>query len=162
MKHYQSFNKKDGIMGVNDLIIRKNHNNRMDVLLTPQLTQLTTLVKLISDYLKKYHINRKCIHKIQIAVDEVVTNIIKYGYNQQQDKNIQLYVKVFKHIIRIVVKDRAKYFNPLEHKMPNLEKHKDEKRKNGLGIYMTVRSMDEMKHRYNKGNTLIMKIYKDK
>ncbi|MBU1077427.1 MAG: ATP-binding protein [Spirochaetes bacterium] len=124
------------------------------------LTNLTMLVKNIESFIQQHSENAKLVYKVQLVVDEIVTNIIKYGYKKEEENTIIVNIRSFQNLFTITIKDNAKYFNPMEHTLPDLNKHKELKKTGGLGIFMTRQYVDKLDHDYQNGNILKIKIYK--
>ncbi|MDD5067732.1 MAG: ATP-binding protein [bacterium] len=134
--------------------------NRMFIFMPAQLSCLTLLVYHVHNFLSENLENRKVIFKIQLAVDEIVTNIIKYGQHPSDSYPITVAIRMNKKDISLKIRDKGKAFNPLEYELPDIEKHKKEKKKGGLGIYLMRSVMDKIEYKYREGNILNMKIFR--
>ncbi len=123
----------------------------------------------VIDYARKIGFNDDGTGEIELAVDELCTNIIRYSYNQDPDippelKQIEVEVEEIKKGIQITVKDHGKPFDPGRFPLVNLDDHISELRTHGLGIYTMKKFMDKLKHEYKEGRgnniTLIKKLKK--
>lgn len=146
-------------MALNSLkMVRKKDCLR--ILIPVDLQFLTLLVYHIHDFLSGFIESRKVIFKIQLAVDEIVTNIIKYGRHSHPEPDISILICVGKRFIKLVIRDKAKSFNPLEFDLPDIAERKKQREKGGLGIYLTRTVMDRISYMYDNGNVLTMKIFR--
>jgi serine/threonine-protein kinase RsbW len=97
----------------------------------------------------------------QLAVEEVITNIIVHGY-RGQGGGIQLSCRFFRDHIEIRITDSAPRFDPLSMPEPDLDATIDERRIGGLGIYLIRQVMDSISYHYENGkNVLTMEKRRD-
>ncbi len=101
-------------------------------------------------------LTKKKLYKLQLAVDEIATNIISYGY--QEDKNtkgeILINAEIQEKSLLIILKDFGMAFDPRE----NFKQGEDscnlsveERRIGGLGIYLAITSVDNFTYEYRDG-----------
>ena len=99
----------------------------------------------------------KLIHDLCLAVEEVVTNIIKYGYTDSLVHEIQVDLIVSPDEIQLTIIDDARAFNPLDHPTPDLEKSVEELKVGGLGIYLLRQLlMDDLEYRRDSGQNILL------
>ena len=91
------------------------------------------------------------VHKIVLAIDEAVTNIIEYGYNKGEQGTIELEADWEKDKFQVVIRDSARVFNPEAIPSPDMEEHVKAGRKKGLGLFLMRQIMDEVRYRYKDG-----------
>ncbi len=93
----------------------------------------------------------------QLAVEEVITNVIIHGYKERGGE-ICLSCHITGDLAEIEVADHAPAFNPLSIPEPDIEGGLADRKIGGLGIYLVRRVMDEISYRYEDGrNILTMK-----
>jgi anti-sigma regulatory factor (Ser/Thr protein kinase) len=86
------------------------------------------------------------VFAITLSLDEVITNVISYGYDDHDEHHINVTLRSGKGVIEISVEDDGKPFNPLEFKTPDLKCPIDERPIGGLGIYLVKTYMNELKY----------------
>jgi anti-sigma regulatory factor (Ser/Thr protein kinase) len=91
------------------------------------------------------------VHKIVLAIDEAVTNIIEHGYNKGEQGTIELEADWEKDKFQVVIRDSARVFNPEAIPSPDMEEHVKAGRKKGLGLFLMRQIMDEVRYRYKDG-----------
>ncbi len=110
-------------------------------------------------------LEKQAASRLRLAVDEVATNIILYGY---RDSGLQGDVIIESVLtdsdLRVSLIDQALAFNPLDdHAMPTedeLDDPLEERAIGGLGIFLVIRNVDDFKYEYIDGknyNHFIMK-----
>ena len=91
------------------------------------------------------------VHKIVVAIDEAVTNIIEHGYNKDEKGTIELEADWEGGKFQVVIRDSARVFNPQSIPSPDMEEHIKAGRKKGLGVFLMRQIMDEVRYRYKDG-----------
>lgn len=99
--------------------------------------------------------------QIDIAIDEIVSNIAYYAYPTKEGK-IKLDFKIDQEKARVILQfhDQGIPYNPLEHKEPDTSLQADERTPGGLGILIVKRSMDQVMYEY-KDNSNILTLIKN-
>ena len=117
------------------------------------------VVDFINGFLEKKDMNSKIISQIDIAVDEICSNIFNYAY---KDKKGQVLVEIsYKdNAITIRFVDTGVKFNPLEKEDPDVNLSLQERKVGGLGIYLVKQLMDDVKYEYSLKNENILTVIK--
>lgn len=126
-----------------------------------ELARLPEMLKYVKEETKKNQVLPSVSHKLELATEEILVNIINYAYPDQRGK-IWIETNSDSHSFEIHIKDQGIPFNPLEYKSDighNLPI--SERKIGGLGIYLVRQLMDKVAyHRENNMNhlTLFIKI----
>ena len=117
------------------------------------------VVDFINGFLEKKDMNSKIISQIDIAVDEICSNIFNYAY---KDKKGQVLVEIsYKdNAITIRFVDTGVKFNPLEKEDPDVNLSLQERKVGGLGIYLVKQLMDDVKYEYSPKKENILTVIK--
>lgn len=104
-------------------------------------------------------LNKKQIYGLCLAVDEISTNIILYGYQSSgiTDGVISIKINFENDIFVVILEDKATPFNPLEARTPDeneLGLPLEERKIGGLGIMMAKESVDEFRYEFKDGKNL--------
>jgi anti-sigma regulatory factor (Ser/Thr protein kinase) len=106
------------------------------------------------------------IYKLCLAVDEIATNIINYGYVRSEisDGKIDMTVLIENNSLKIILEDYAIPFNPLEYAVPgenDLNIPLESRPIGGLGIMLAKENVDQFSYSYYNGrnrNTFCMNL----
>lgn len=102
--------------------------------------------------------------KFCVAIDEIFSNIVKYGY-KDPSKYVTVRVQVDerdpkKKAVKVTFVDAADRFNPLDESAPDITLSAEEREIGGLGIYMVRKLMDDVFYIYkDKANNLTLVKY---
>jgi len=133
------------------MLIEKN------VLLQNNLVELETLASLIEAFAEQAAIDLKTQFQLNLALDELFTNIVKYGYNDNDLHQIEITLKYAKPILSIKLVDDGKAFDPTQRNKPELTATIEERNIGGLGIHFVATVMDTMEYcRLDNYNHLLL------
>lgn len=92
----------------------------------------------------KHTLPDKMVASINLALDEIVSNIIKYGYDESQtSREIEVRFAVDDGVLTTEIVDNARAFNILEMEDPDVTLSVDERPIGGLGVYLVRKLTDE-------------------
>ena len=92
-----------------------------------------------------------------LAIEELVTNCIKYGYDDSNDHTIDIVLTVVDGALRIEVIDDGQPFNPLEAPEPDTSLAMADRPIGGLGIHLLRELADEATYeRRDRTNRLVL------
>jgi anti-sigma regulatory factor (Ser/Thr protein kinase) len=103
------------------------------------------------------------IRVVVLGLEEVITNILKYGYDDQQEHQIKIALHLTNADLCIDVTDDGHEFNPLEHPEPDAHKPLEDREPGGLGIFFLRKLFDDVRYRRETGrNILILRKHLEK
>jgi anti-sigma regulatory factor (Ser/Thr protein kinase) len=94
-------------------------------------------------------------YDIRLALEEAVSNTIKYGYEDLQVHLIHVRAGIGDEEFFLEIEDDGKAFDPLESPDPNFELPVTEKPIGGLGIYLLRRIMDRVEYRRSGAKNIL-------
>ena len=100
----------------------------------------------------------KCLFEINLGLDELFTNIISYGFEDESEHQIKFSLLKEKETLVVQVEDDGKPFNPLDATDPEIPRDLDSLDIGGLGIHLIKNMMDDIDYQRAEGkNRLICK-----
>lgn len=133
--------------------------NEMTVEATPENIQVITAF--VDEQLEQYDCPMKAQAQIDIAIDELFGNIVRYAYHPEIG-SATVQVEVVPEPLAVVITfiDQGKPYDPLAKEDPNVTLSAEEREIGGLGIYIVKKSMNDITYEYKDGRN-ILKIRKD-
>jgi len=127
------------------------------IILKNDLSETTRLMAEVTQFGKAHNLPDSIIGDSKLALEEIVTNIISYGYESKGGHKINVTLELKDTELIIKVEDDSRPFNPLETPKPDLEKPLEEMQVGGLGIHLVRRVMDKIEYkRQGDKNLLVM------
>lgn len=96
-------------------------------------------------------VSHKIMMQINVAVDELFSNIIKYS--KAENSEIEFEFSDDKIIYKFI--DNGTQYNPLLRQDPNISLSADERSIGGLGIFIVKKTMDSMEYEYKDGQNIL-------
>ena len=90
-----------------------------------------------------------------LVLDELVSNVIKYAYDDTHEHQIRVTVEVQPHLLIISVEDDGKPFNPLHAPEPNLDLPIEERPLGGLGVHIVKAIADAVDYRRDEDCNIV-------
>ena len=97
------------------------------------------------------------IPNVQLAVDEVATNVMLHGYHGQGGP-LEIELERLEHDLIVHLRDEAAPFDPTTVPTPDLTLPLAKRPIGGLGVHLVRRTMDEIRHQITStgGNELTL------
>ncbi|HBX53656.1 MAG: hypothetical protein A2275_10775 [Bacteroidetes bacterium RIFOXYA12_FULL_35_11] len=127
------------------------------------IDSLSPIRDFLSEKGNSFGFDKKKIYKLCLAVDEVATNIIRHGYEENGKTGglVDVITSFYDNKLTVILEDDAIAYNPLEHALPSeedLKKPLEDRPIGGLGVMIAKQSVDEFKYEYNGRNRNIFVI----
>ncbi len=132
-----------------------------EVTVAAAIENISSVTGFVDDFLDTQECSRKAKMQINIAIDEIFSNISYYAYqNETGQVTMKVEMQENPKAVCITFIDCGIPYNPLEKEDPDITLSIEEREIGGLGIYMVKKNMDEMEYEYSEGkNILVLKKY---
>ncbi len=126
--------------------------------LKSSLAELDILCSHLETFGQKIGLSKKFIFEINLALDELFTNIISYGFDDDGEHIIQVTITPENEGICMRIEDDGIPFNPIEFETPDISCSVEECKVGGLGIHIMKKLMDDICYqRCDEKNILTLK-----
>jgi anti-sigma regulatory factor (Ser/Thr protein kinase) len=128
--------------------------------LTNKVDELKRLNIFLEELAEEWNIPLKTIHQINLVLEEIVSNIIFYAFDDKEEHDILLGLQIEQDAMKITVTDSGKAFDLLSAETyEEKEKTADERHIGGLGIHFVKELMDQVEYERNNDQN-ILTLYK--
>src|SRR5215831_17068716 len=123
-----------------------------------QLGEIKRLEQVVTEFAQHHHWSPQALFEVNISLEEILTNIISYGYEDNREHEIILRLAFTDGEMTAEIEDDGKPFNPLQMAEPDLDKPLEEREIGGLGIYLVRKFMTDLAYQRHEGkNRLTLK-----
>jgi len=130
----------------------------VEIKLSNKLSELDRFNQALTEFGRQHGLTDKVMHDLNLALEEILTNIISYGYTDNREHEIKVSLSAQRGEVRAEVEDDGQPFNPLEAPEPDTTKPLAERTIGGLGIHLVRKLMDGLEYQSHEGkNLLVMK-----
>ncbi len=132
--------------------------NKYELEVENSLDKLPVIGDFVAETLSRFGADTATINRVQLAVDEASTNVIKYAYSGGVGR-LRLALELVEDDLIITLTDWGVPFDPNTVPPPDLEADADNRKIGGLGIYFMRKLMDHVTYTFDagEGNRLTMK-----
>jgi anti-sigma regulatory factor (Ser/Thr protein kinase) len=115
-----------------------------------ELESLELIAAFVMAQASQVGLDKKATYRLRLAVDEIATNIILYGFKESDLKgDIQVFATTDDTKLEIALEDNAVPFDPLnanQVEVAELQRPLEERQMGGLGVYLAMQGVDQFRY----------------
>lgn len=119
------------------------------------LAELDTLCRNLEKYGNSIGLTDKCIFQLNLALDELFTNIVSYAYKDKNTHWIKFSLSQTNNTLVICVEDTGAPFDPVSIEIPQPNTAVEDCRIGGLGLHLIRKMMDDVAYERQRGKNII-------
>lgn len=119
-------------------------NDNRSFTMRNELSELENLTREITEFGSRHAFSHKVVFQLNLALEEIVTNIISYGFVDDEEHRINVDLKLAGAELEARVEDDGIPYDPLTTPAPNTDAPLDERRVGGLGVHLIRELMDDV------------------
>lgn len=116
-----------------------------------RLADLIAAMEAAVRFLNENGVKSEAVHTANLAIEELTTNTLKYGYDDNAAHEILLRVEIQPGRLLLLFEDDGHEFNPLLLAEPDVNLPVEERAIGGLGIHLVRRFAQEMNYERRDG-----------
>jgi anti-sigma regulatory factor (Ser/Thr protein kinase) len=127
-----------------------------ELTITATVENIETVTDFVNEQLEALDCPMKAQMQIDIAIDELFSNIAHYAYNPETG-NATVQVEVVENPLAVIITfiDNGVPYDPLKSDDPDTTLSAEERDIGGLGIFMVKKTMDEITYEYKDGHNIL-------
>lgn len=127
-----------------------------EITLNATVDNVEKVTEFVNEQLERIGCPAKAIAQIDIAIDELFSNIAYYAYSPEVGPaTVRVDVEEDPVSVTITFMDRGVPFNPLKKADPDTSLSAEERKIGGLGIFMVKKTMDAVDYEYLDGKNIL-------
>ena len=133
---------------------------QLDITATTDLSEIQRISQVVEEFCRTHHLPQALTFHLNFALNELLTNIINYGYEQgaADDQAVAIRITLDNTRLTTELRDRGRAFNPLKVEIPDLSLPVEQRPVGGLGIHLVRSLIDTLEyHREGDYNRLILR-----
>jgi anti-sigma regulatory factor (Ser/Thr protein kinase) len=132
--------------------------NNLSISFLNNMQELTHVIQVVNVFLEPRELQSKLVYAVNLILEEILVNIIKYGYDDEDSHEIEVRIGVEEEEVALTVIDDGKEFNPLTVPRPDHSKSAMERIEEGLGLHFVRHMRNAMEYR-REGDKNILSIW---
>jgi serine/threonine-protein kinase RsbW/sigma-B regulation protein RsbU (phosphoserine phosphatase) len=138
--------------------------DRLSLSVANRLSEVAPLAKRVAAFCAERGLPESVAYRINLALEEILTNTIKYGYAEGGTHEIVVKLQQIQDGMTVEIDDDARPFAVTDATAPDLSAPVEQRPIGGLGLHLVRALMDEVHYRRDDGHnhvTLIKRITPD-
>jgi anti-sigma regulatory factor (Ser/Thr protein kinase) len=128
-----------------------------DLTITNDIGELETISRFLEQRAEEWELDPKTVFTLNLVLEEMITNIIFYGFDDIARHEIHINMQLDDRIITLIITDDGIPFDPFVAETPaDLDKPAEERKIGGLGIYFVKEMMDSYTYQRIENNNRIV------
>ncbi len=123
------------------------HDGTITIRLPVAVLEIERLNQLVRRFGELHEVPSRALYAVNLALDELVTNTILYGFEDPAGQSFSVRVEVSGADLRAELVDEGRAFNPLDVPPPNLDAPLRDRELGGLGLHLVRSLMDRLDYR---------------
>ena len=119
-------------------------------------SELDRLCRNCEELGKSIGLSDKTIFDMNLALDELFTNIISYGFQDHHEHIIKINITIEGDQLQMRIEDDGVPFNPLAVKAPDIQCGVEDCQIGGLGIHLIRKIMDDVQYQRLSGKNILL------
>ena len=129
--------------------------NTLSISFANDMQELTHLLQVVNVFLEPRPLSSKLVYAVNLILEEILMNIIKYGYDDEESHGIEVQIEVEQEEVAVTVVDDGKEFNPLT--IPGLDRSKSamDRIEEGLGLQFVRHMRNAIEYRREEDKNIL-------
>ena len=135
-------------------------DHQFSITIANKRAEISNVIEAFDGFRQYHDLSGKVAYAIELALDELISNIIDYAYEEEEVHQIQIAIELADNEISLQIVDDGRPFNPFseERPVPDTQSPLEERPIGGLGLHLVTTLMDSYEYRFENGkNCLILK-----
>ena len=119
------------------------------------LSEIDRIIQEFSDFAAHHDLGAAVVQKVSITLDDLLNNVISYGFEDSEGHVIQLTVDYADGRLEITVKDDGMPFNPFEQAQPDTALSVQNRKIGGLGVLLVTELMSDVSYQRQQDSNVV-------
>ncbi|MCY4387857.1 MAG: ATP-binding protein [Desulfurellaceae bacterium] len=127
----------------------------LEVSLVNDLKEIARVAEQIDEFCASHDLTSEVAYAVNLALDEILTNTISYGYDDDEPHRIEIIVSLEAEALVIVIADDSAAFDLSNAPTPDIGASLEERPLGGLGLFLVHQMMDSVEYRREEGRNIV-------
>ena len=124
------------------------------------LRKIARVAARIDEFCSAHRIAQETAFAVNLAIDELLTNTISYGYDDDEAHRIEIILRLEGKTLVVAIVDDSAPFDPTQMREPDIDalmegQEMDGQEMDGLGLLLANRMMDGVEYRRQGGCNVV-------
>jgi len=124
-------------------------------ILKNSLSELETLRERLEEFGEAWGFSPKSVFETNLVLDELVTNVISYGFPEGGDHAVHLEMSLDGDMLHVVLSDDGRPFDPCQTPEPDMSCPLEDRPIGGLGIHLVRKLVETLDYERADGRNIL-------
>lgn len=129
--------------------------NTLSTSFANDMQELTHVLQVVNVFLEPRALPSKLVYAVNLILEEILMNIIKYGYDDGESHEIEVQIEVEQEEVALTVIDDGREFNPLTVPPPDHSKSAMDRLEEGLGLQFVRHMRNAIEYRREEDKNIL-------
>jgi anti-sigma regulatory factor (Ser/Thr protein kinase) len=130
-------------------------SNTITITIQNDLGEIAMVHRTVQSFGSRFGVPEDSIFAINLALDEVLANVIHYAYPDSEVHEIHISLRYRSTELDITIVDNGNEFNPLKAPEPDLSLKLEDRPVGGLGVHLVKNVMSSMKYTRRESSNVL-------
>ncbi|MBL28156.1 MAG: anti-sigma regulatory factor [Rhodospirillaceae bacterium] len=114
-------------------------------------SDMAELIRAAEDFCLERGVDRDTCYFVELALEELLTNTINYGYQPDTEGNISVDLSIDQGVLMVAIVDDGAPYDPLSRPPVDIAESVDDRPVGGLGVHLVKATMDDCRYARENG-----------
>ena len=130
-------------------------DDTIEISLANDAAEIAGVAARVDEFCEARDISPAVAYAVNLAIDELLTNTISYGYGDDEVHRIDITLGFEAGALVVVIADDSAAFDPTQVQEPDTAAPLDEREAGGLGLHLVTQMMDGFEYRHEDGRNIV-------
>jgi sigma-B regulation protein RsbU (phosphoserine phosphatase) len=131
-------------------------SHRLELKIVNRLEEIARVSDAINSFAERHGLDPKIRRQLNVVFDELLNNTISYGYEDEDEHEIELTIAVSGGRLYATISDDGKPFNPFDSVAPDTDLAVEDRPIGGLGVHLVRNVMDRVSYERRGANNVVL------
>ena len=126
---------------------KTTRDDALELTLVNDLQEIGGAAERIDAFCAAQDLSPQIAYAVNLSVDEILTNTISYGYDDDEQHSIDLRLRLEGGTLIVVIEDDGRAFDSSMERQPDVNATLEERSLGGLGLFLVQQMMDDVVYR---------------
>jgi sigma-B regulation protein RsbU (phosphoserine phosphatase) len=121
-------------------------HHRLELEARADLSEISRVNQELGVFAGEHGLGEAVVQKVSIALDDLLNNIISYGFDDDEDHIIQIKLDYAEERLEITISDDGVPFNPFDQAQPDTALSVEDRKIGGLGVLLVKELMSDVNY----------------
>ena len=130
-------------------------HHRLELEALADLSEISRVNQELSVFAGEHGLGEAAVQKVSIALDDLLNNIISYGFDDEEDHIIQIKLDYAEGRLEITISDDGVPFNPFDQAQPDTALSVEDRKIGGLGVLLVKELMSDVHYQRQQDSNVV-------